>query len=247
MAARGEAREEERGLALPSAHSGAEVQREQPHGRDRIAPAECPFRARAALRRDPREGRTGPPAGGARVGRLRGRGRRRGHRVHRRDRRGRAPRGRAVRADRVGRVRGSRNRALALGAARLGARDRRGRARLRCAARGDPPRPRAGDASVAGYRMPRLSFFLGRPIRHGSWYPDTKLRLGRRSSGLRAEGGACTRRSRSTGPSAASRRRSSTTLTATSRTRCERRRRTRSSAPRTATTGGRAGARPACS
>ncbi len=30
--ARGEAREEKRGLALPPAHPGAEVQREQPHG-----------------------------------------------------------------------------------------------------------------------------------------------------------------------------------------------------------------------
>ncbi len=47
----------------------------------------------------------------------------------------------------------------------------------------------ADDPAVAGYRMPRLSYFLDRPIRHGSWYPDTKLRLGRRSRGLRAEGG----------------------------------------------------------
>ncbi len=45
------------------------------------------------------------------------------------------------------------------------------------------------DPGIAGYRMPRLSYFLGRPIRHGSWYPDLKLRLGRRSRGLRAEGG----------------------------------------------------------
>lgn len=45
------------------------------------------------------------------------------------------------------------------------------------------------DPAVAGWRMPRLSHFLGRPIRHGSWYPDYKLRLGRRSRGLRAEGG----------------------------------------------------------
>ncbi len=45
------------------------------------------------------------------------------------------------------------------------------------------------DAAFAGYRMPRLSSFLGRPIRHGSWYPDYKMRLGRRSCGLRAEGG----------------------------------------------------------
>lgn len=47
----------------------------------------------------------------------------------------------------------------------------------------------ADDPGIAGYRMPRLSYFLGRPIRHGSWYPDTKLRLGRRSRGLHAEGG----------------------------------------------------------
>jgi glycosyltransferase involved in cell wall biosynthesis len=47
----------------------------------------------------------------------------------------------------------------------------------------------ADDRAVAGWRMPRLSHFLGRPIRHGSWYPDYKLRLGRRSRGLRAEGG----------------------------------------------------------
>lgn len=40
-----------------------------------------------------------------------------------------------------------------------------------------------------GYNMPRLSFLMGRPIRHGTWYPDRKLRLGRRSAGLRAEGG----------------------------------------------------------
>jgi len=45
------------------------------------------------------------------------------------------------------------------------------------------------DPAVAGYRMPRLSHFLGRPVRHGTWYPDFKLRLGRRTRGLRAEGG----------------------------------------------------------
>ena len=45
------------------------------------------------------------------------------------------------------------------------------------------------DPAAAGYRMPRLSHFLGRPLRHGTWYPDFKLRLGRRSRGLRAEGG----------------------------------------------------------
>ena len=30
---------------------------------------------------------------------------------------------------------------------------------------------------AAGYRMPRLSKYLGAWIRHGSWYPDRKLRL----------------------------------------------------------------------
>jgi glycosyltransferase involved in cell wall biosynthesis len=45
------------------------------------------------------------------------------------------------------------------------------------------------DPAVSGYRMPRLSYFLARPVRHGTWYPDFKLRLGRRSRGLRAEGG----------------------------------------------------------
>jgi glycosyltransferase involved in cell wall biosynthesis len=45
------------------------------------------------------------------------------------------------------------------------------------------------DKAIVGYRMPRLSHFLGRPVRHGTWYPDYKLRLGRRSGGLRAEGG----------------------------------------------------------
>ena len=47
----------------------------------------------------------------------------------------------------------------------------------------------ADDPAFAGWRMPRFSHFLGRSVRHGSWYPDTKLRLGRRSRGLRAEGG----------------------------------------------------------
>jgi glycosyltransferase involved in cell wall biosynthesis len=47
----------------------------------------------------------------------------------------------------------------------------------------------ADDGALAGLRMPRLSHFLGRPIRHGTWYPDFQLRVGRRSRGLRAEGG----------------------------------------------------------
>lgn len=36
---------------------------------------------------------------------------------------------------------------------------------------------------VNGYEFPRLVWFLGRWIRHGDWYPDTKLRLFRRAKG----------------------------------------------------------------
>lgn len=46
---------------------------------------------------------------------------------------------------------------------------------------------RAGE-SVAGASMPRLAHYQGRPVRHGVWYPDRKLRLGRRSRGFRCEG-----------------------------------------------------------
>lgn len=41
----------------------------------------------------------------------------------------------------------------------------------------------------AGFRMPRLSHFGARPVRHGVWWPDRKLRLGLKSRGLRAAGG----------------------------------------------------------
>ncbi|MGH7784117.1 MAG: glycosyltransferase family 2 protein, partial [Candidatus Binatia bacterium] len=35
-----------------------------------------------------------------------------------------------------------------------------------------------GDKTDAdGYRMPRLSFYMDRPIRHSGWYPDRQLRL----------------------------------------------------------------------
>jgi glycosyltransferase involved in cell wall biosynthesis len=36
---------------------------------------------------------------------------------------------------------------------------------------------RSGLDRHAGWRMPRLSSYLGREIRHGSWYPDRKVRL----------------------------------------------------------------------
>lgn len=34
-----------------------------------------------------------------------------------------------------------------------------------------------------GYRFPRLAFYMGRPIRHGGWYPDRQLRLFDRRKG----------------------------------------------------------------
>ncbi len=41
----------------------------------------------------------------------------------------------------------------------------------------------------AGFSMPRLAALMGRDIHHGTWYPDVKLRLGRRQLGFRAIGG----------------------------------------------------------
>jgi glycosyltransferase involved in cell wall biosynthesis len=40
----------------------------------------------------------------------------------------------------------------------------------------------------AGYRIPRIAFFMGRWIRHGDWYPDHQLRLFDRRRG-RWQGG----------------------------------------------------------
>lgn len=34
-----------------------------------------------------------------------------------------------------------------------------------------------------GYRIPRLSFYMNRPIRHGGWYPDWQLRFFNRRRG----------------------------------------------------------------
>lgn len=36
------------------------------------------------------------------------------------------------------------------------------------------------DGRMAGFRINRLNWFLGRPLRRGGWYPDAVLRLGRR-------------------------------------------------------------------
>ena len=38
-------------------------------------------------------------------------------------------------------------------------------------------------APPAAYSFPRLSFFCGRWIRHGNWYPDRKIRLWRNDAG----------------------------------------------------------------
>jgi glycosyltransferase involved in cell wall biosynthesis len=41
----------------------------------------------------------------------------------------------------------------------------------------------AADPEHAGYTMPRLTWYVDRWIRHGTWYPDRKLRLFARSRG----------------------------------------------------------------
>ncbi len=41
----------------------------------------------------------------------------------------------------------------------------------------------AGDPSARGYRMPRVSFYLGKWIRTTDWYPDHQLRLYDRRAG----------------------------------------------------------------
>jgi len=37
--------------------------------------------------------------------------------------------------------------------------------------------------ALDGYRVPRKTFFLGKPIKHGGWYPDYNLRLFKRGKG----------------------------------------------------------------
>ena len=41
----------------------------------------------------------------------------------------------------------------------------------------------ASGASADGYRIPRLSYYMDRPIRHSGWYPDLQLRLFDRTKG----------------------------------------------------------------
>ncbi len=40
-----------------------------------------------------------------------------------------------------------------------------------------------GDPFYDGYKIPRLSIYMDRPIRHGDWYPDRQLRLFNRNKG----------------------------------------------------------------
>jgi glycosyltransferase involved in cell wall biosynthesis len=40
----------------------------------------------------------------------------------------------------------------------------------------------AGRPTFAAYRIPRLNHFLGRPLKHGGYWPDPKLRLFRRGA-----------------------------------------------------------------
>ena len=40
----------------------------------------------------------------------------------------------------------------------------------------------AGEPAFAAWRIPRLNHFLGRPLRHGGYWPDPKLRLFRRGA-----------------------------------------------------------------
>ncbi len=40
----------------------------------------------------------------------------------------------------------------------------------------------AGEPACSAYRIPRLNHFLGRPLRHGGYWPDPKLRLFRRGA-----------------------------------------------------------------
>jgi len=55
---------------------------------------------------------------------------------------------------------------------------------LRPDAQREVARVLAGGAPPAvGYRLSRLSWWRGRPVRHGRWYPDRKLRLVRRGTG----------------------------------------------------------------
>jgi glycosyltransferase involved in cell wall biosynthesis len=45
---------------------------------------------------------------------------------------------------------------------------------------------RRGPGEAVGYQFPRLVYYMGKWIRHGTWYPDYKLRLFRKDRGRSA-------------------------------------------------------------
>jgi len=49
--------------------------------------------------------------------------------------------------------------------------------------RSEIQRIQASESSADGYKIPRLAFYMGRPIRHCGWYPDWQLRLFDRRKG----------------------------------------------------------------
>jgi glycosyltransferase involved in cell wall biosynthesis len=51
---------------------------------------------------------------------------------------------------------------------------------------GHPATP-ATAGGPAGYKIPRLTYVLGKPVRHGGWYPDHVLRLFKRNLGRFSE------------------------------------------------------------
>jgi len=55
--------------------------------------------------------------------------------------------------------------------------DERVSAELKDEIRRELTRISRGENDAVGYTMPRRTFYLGRWIRHGGWYPDRKLRL----------------------------------------------------------------------
>lgn len=55
--------------------------------------------------------------------------------------------------------------------------------RLSPAAQAEARAALAAPGDAVGFSFPRCSHWLGRPIRHGRWYPDRKLRLVRRGRG----------------------------------------------------------------
>ncbi len=49
--------------------------------------------------------------------------------------------------------------------------------------RGEIIRIKESQPDVDGYKIPRLAFYMGRPIRHSGWYPDAQFRFFDRTKG----------------------------------------------------------------